>query len=155
MASVILYKNNSDSIVVNKSLNKVAEFTNVRFTDDVDIVKPIMIIKGSEAVLNSNYLYCPELKRYYYITSVNITSGDMCEVLCDVDVLMSFKNDILNSTQNIVRQANDYQQYMKDGKVQTRCEVLPVLKYFNPPKDGWILESDINDTAYTFVLNAM
>lgn len=105
---VTLYNTTSDRRRTNKDLTSmVATYSNVRLKDDTSIINPVFILSG---VTNNqfNYLYCPYLHRYYFVENVKYLTGDMLEVSCHVDVLMSFKTDILKHNAYILRQEKKF-----------------------------------------------
>lgn len=57
---------------------------------------PVINIEGTNIPFY-NYAYIDEFDRYYYITDVKSVRNNIWEVSFLCDVLMSFKNDILNA----------------------------------------------------------
>ena len=89
----------SKSFTVNKS-NVACDIY-----DSCDLYNPTLIVKSNN-VISSNYLYIPNFNRYYFIVNKNLDKAGITVINCECDVLMSFKNDILNSTQLIIRSAD-------------------------------------------------
>lgn len=75
--------------------------------DNTSILEPTFrLISDSGTVgywRKFNYLHCPNLGRWYYITDIIFMSGGVVEIHCKVDVLMSYSDLILDSTQVINR----------------------------------------------------
>lgn len=90
---VKIYNNYSNINVINKKIEflKEIKFT---FKDDSDITTPILLLK---TYIEGNYCYIPDLKRYYYIDKIELMSNGIYKLYLIVDVLMSFKTEILNS----------------------------------------------------------
>ena len=107
-----IYKTKSAPNVVNKVLTEVVAFEEVIFKEDTSLLNPTIIINGVsnassytiEDIGTSNYFSIPKVNRYYFITDITMMSGGRVAITGKVDVLMSFKSDILGSTQLIVRQ---------------------------------------------------
>ena len=107
-----IYKTKSAPNVVNKTLSEVVTFEEVIFKEDTSLLNPTIIINGVsnaseytiEDIGTSNYFSIPKVNRYYFITDITMMSGGRVAITGKVDVLMSFKTDILVSTQLIVRQ---------------------------------------------------
>lgn len=70
---------------------------------DVSIINPVLAVQENyDSYVNFNYFYIPKFKRYYYITNVDF-SNNIAYISGTVDVLASYRVDILNSTQYIIR----------------------------------------------------
>lgn len=101
--TVDFFKNYSDKRYVNKSISLVNELVDVVLLDNnVNVSSPHFRVSGVNFT-EVNYCYVAEFKRYYYITASEVLHGNMVDISCDVDVLMSFKSDILNSAGIIER----------------------------------------------------
>jgi hypothetical protein len=82
-----------------------AEYTlkEVILKHDVSIINPVLAVQENyDSYVNFNYFYIPKFKRYYYITNVDF-SNNIAYISGTVDVLASYRVDILNSTQYIIR----------------------------------------------------
>lgn len=112
--NVYLFNVSDNPVKVNKiaRLEDGVLVENVRFKDKdaLNVMTPTLILDiNSELVqcVKFNYVYIPKTTRYYFITNIS-TEGALISIETRVDVLMSFKKDILNSTQYILRQENKY-----------------------------------------------
>ncbi len=94
------YKQSATPNRVDKSgfLNDVGEITNVILKETTNSLTPDFILTKNDIVLNSNYFFCEMTSRYYYIQSVDYASGGRMIIHAKVDVLMTFRNEILNSS---------------------------------------------------------
>lgn len=61
-----------------------------------------------------NYCYIPEFGRYYYIDDHAKITGGQVEIVCAVDVLMSWKQYFLPLSAVIARQENKWNLYLND-----------------------------------------
>lgn len=91
---VIFYYNMSDDRMINKSLVIGDTFQGV-LRDECSIMSPIIRFEKN-GVLRYNYAYIPDFQRYYSITDKTSYRDGIWDVSFDVDVLMSFRNDINN-----------------------------------------------------------
>lgn len=107
------YENLSDNRVVDKDLRTMKSNIPIILKDDTDILKPTFILQYDEDILNSNYIYVTELKRYYYIENITL-SQKRIYVTASVDVLNTYKDDILNLKAVLKRQENKYNTYLND-----------------------------------------
>lgn len=79
--------------------------------DSTSILEPVFKLAntggiGSDTVgywSKFNYLHCPNLGRWYYINDIVYLSGGIVELHCTCDVLMTYSDIILNSTQVVDR----------------------------------------------------
>ena len=74
--------------------------------DGVSITNPVLFIRGSQFDIGYNYCYIPKWSRYYFVNNIKINTGGIYEVSLSVDVLASFKNDILAGTAYVRRSQN-------------------------------------------------
>lgn len=79
-------------------LTEVGIIDNVMLKETENELTPDFIIKTSDIVLNSNYFFCSATSRYYFITSHEFTSGGRIILHARVDVLMTFRREILSSS---------------------------------------------------------
>lgn len=120
-----IIKTKSAPNVVNKVLTEVVAFDEVIFKEETSLLNPTIIINGVsnassytiEDIGTSNYFYIPKVKRYYFITDITMMSGGRVAISGKVDVLMSFKTDIIDSTQLIVRQEKKTNNYLIDTDI--------------------------------------
>lgn len=65
--------------------------------------------------------YCHWIFGYYFVEDIKLQSKDVYEINCKLDVLATYRDDILNSTQFVLRSTSDYSLDIKD------TEILPKL----------------------------
>lgn len=99
------YKQAATPNRVDKSdyLTVVGTVSNVVLKDDTNLMSPTFILKTSDVVYNSNYVYCSFTHRYYYINNIDALSGGRLAIHCSIDVLYTYKDEILNSSAWIER----------------------------------------------------
>ena len=86
---LFVYKQNSD----NEHLNKSLTFVNIlqgEFNHSIGVKNINVDIHNFE--LNFNYVFMPNLNRYYYVDSVEIVSADISRLHLKEDVLMTWKS---------------------------------------------------------------
>lgn len=131
--NVKLYINESNNNVLNKKITLISE-DNILLKYDVDVYKPIIKIKGP-LLNNCNYVYIEDFKRYYYITNKKSINNDVIELSLKCDVLMSFKNDILNSKGLIIKSENLINDYINSdiyvNDVREKTHVINFKNGFN------------------------
>lgn len=91
--NVTFYNNLSNDNVVNKRL-EVINTLSFTFKENSNIINPSLILKNYDG---GNYCYIEELRRYYYIKDIDLLGNGIFKINCEIDVLMSYKEDIINS----------------------------------------------------------
>lgn len=116
---VDFFYNTSDTRTINKNLIAGESFSG-QARDEVDVMNPVIRFDTPE-ILKYNYAYIPELQRYYSVVNRTIFREGLWDVTFAVDVLMSFRNDILNTTAVVDKQSmiEHGDQYIDDGSLVT------------------------------------
>lgn len=90
-----LYHTNSSSNTLGKELTGETPFS-VVLKDTTEVLQPEITLK-SETLLDFNYAYIPDFDRYYFINNIESVANSLVRILLSVDVIESYKEDILNS----------------------------------------------------------
>ena len=130
---VQFFYNKSDARVINKNLI-VGETFEGQARDEVNVMSPIILFEKKKNILKYNYAYIPEFQRYYSITSRNAFREGLWEVQFSVDVLMSFRNDIINLQVIVDKQSLRYNgnEYIDDGSLV--AENVMFQRVYNYPE---------------------
>lgn len=99
-------------------LNKVLNTPIVKtcsVKDGITLEDPVLYLEYDVTLLAYNYVYIPDFQRYYFVTGREI-DGKSMYISLHVDVLASFKNDILASTGTATR-SNFYNKNIPDKMV--------------------------------------
>lgn len=152
--NVTFYQNNSDKRYLTKNLTNGKTYSGLIIKDILDTMNPTFRLKVSNDSINMimgfyNYMYIPDLNRYYYITGRKLLNGMVAELNGHEDVLMSFQG-IRNLNATITRQENIGINDIIDS-------LLPLQNR----KDLAVVEFDssefnitsANKNSYNFVLN--
>ena len=124
--TAILYNNLSDSRKINKDLTELSTI-NITLYLDTNVATPVFKVKNF--LNNANYMYVPDLHRYYYIN--NYTLSNQCVYLhCTVDVLETYKTEILNSEYLISRSETDYNDNIVDTLAPITENTVYTVKNF-------------------------
>lgn len=90
--------------------------------DNTDLLNPVILVKHN-GIPTTNYCFIPDLGRYYFINDITVKNNEMFYLHCNVDVLQSFKNDILNAQVIAKRSSSWYDNYLPDNMVMNRTDV--------------------------------
>lgn len=130
---ISLKKNNSPSSFVNKELQNIGDFDGV-LREEANIIDPIVVLQNETAaqiISSANYAYIAEFGRYYYIVNITSVSTGLWELELHVDVLMSYKSQILAQTAVVARQENRRNMYLDDGWFMAYQNPIIQTKYFS------------------------
>lgn len=124
-----LYKNLSELNKINKVLNDEIELSAI-LRDEVTVSDPVLLIESQLNLSDYNYVYIEDFKRYYTIIDINIVRTNLWKLYCHVDVLESFKDQILNQKAIIARSQNLYNLYINDNMFVTQNNNNMYIKKF-------------------------
>jgi hypothetical protein len=86
--------------------------------DDTSVIDPTFKFSRNKYWKKCNYLFCQDTLRYYYVTDVRM-SHSCAYVTCHVDVLMSFKDALLNCKVLAKRNTSKVNHYLDDDKFKS------------------------------------
>lgn len=123
--TVKLYNNNSPNKTVNKDITLIDTVDCILY-DTTSILNPVIKLKN---IPSCNYLYIPYLNRYYYITDI-VTSNQSCYVSCKCDVLMTYKENIYNTNQLVIRSETFHDTMLVDTAYNMSTDNLLYTRSF-------------------------
>ena len=85
-----------------------------------------VVLTDGEAgnVLDFNYMYIAEFRRYYYVTSIVVSSNELVMVTGEVDPLYSFKDQIVENYGMVERNEFEYNEMLTDDLLPLKNEHL-------------------------------
>ena len=131
--TIKLYKYNGDNRKVDKDLNIVQTISNANVITSMNIIDPVIVLDmdmSFDAIRSFNYIYITDLKRYYYVTNIEILENGFLKVYCHIDVLKTYSSDILNSTQYIKRQEHKCTFQLADSEYNIKANRNLTIKNF-------------------------
>lgn len=128
-----LYKQAATPERIDKTayLTQVGTVSGVTIKNEMDLMQPTFVLKTDPLVYNANYLYCSFTSRYYYITDITALTGGRIAISCKIDVLYTYKDEILASSAWVVSSssasdAGDYDMLHNDYPFQSDYDILGV-----------------------------
>ena len=114
---VQFFYNKSDERQIYKELIP-GETLNGTLREESSLINPIILFQ-SDSVMKYNFMYIPEWNRYYFIRGKESYRNHLYYITAEVDVLMSFKNDIANCQVVIDKQTmpENGDEYIDDGSL--------------------------------------
>ena len=123
--------------VVNKTLTGGSDITNVQPCEPCDILNPSFIINKSSISASNNYIVAGSpLNRNYFITSMQLLTGNRYLVSCSVDVLTTYADGIINCNGTVLRSESVGNPTMiADGRlpIQTNNRIIDCDNFPDTP----------------------
>lgn len=115
--NIKLCNNSDENFVINKYI-KVLDTVTATIKGALSVESPVFILEYKSDIKSKiNYVVIDELNRCYFITDIIHLTGYRYEIHCKVDVLMSFKDYILNLSCIVDKQSSkdNANMYLDDG----------------------------------------
>ena len=93
---------------------------NVYLKEETSIERPSFIL--AEPI--HDWTYVQAFGKYYFVTDVVNLDGHRCEIVCDQDVLATFRDDILSYTAFVERAASYYDVFINDPLLSVKQKLL-------------------------------
>ena len=120
---------------VNKTIQENEEYTGV-LNSTVNVLEPVLRFR-TRNVVTFNYVYIESLQRYYFVSEIR-QEGDICTVRLRVDVLLTYKDIILNSTATLTKSENGNKYLSNRTNV---VDVRPNIRKLDFPNKGLLNET--------------
>lgn len=93
-------------------------YKTVEVYNTTSLLTPQVVLDFDSGVLSSgyNYAYINTYDRYYYITDMAADSGKKIIITLAVDVLNTYKNQIVACPVTVLRQEGAYNSYISDDR---------------------------------------
>lgn len=141
----------------------------VYLKEDTSIMNPIFVLSGDYVTANYNYAFFNS--RYYWINDIVQRHNNLCELHCEVDVLATYRLNILASTAFIKYAATAYNTLIVDNRISqvmttrtyTRSSASAmftrsgsvVLQYISGSNDGTVGGGVTADVTYPSSISAL
>lgn len=93
---VEFYHTTDNANTINKTLQSI-NTVDIIFRQAVNESTPFIIMNRNK-LTGSNYVHIPNFNRYYFISSVDNYTANLVRINLTTDLLMTYKDEILNST---------------------------------------------------------
>lgn len=113
--NVKLFNNKSDKRNLIKNITEIKTVT-ATAKGDISVISPVLIVNFTD-MTGINYCYITELKRYYYIKNFTYLTGKRIQLFLDIDVLMSYADEIKSLKVNVLRYSGIRPTYISDGRI--------------------------------------
>lgn len=138
--SVQLMQNSSPVEKIGKSLTAGGSYTCL-LKENTSILDPVIILQTSDSIHSLNYMYISDFGRYYFIKDIKSLNNNRWEISAHIDVLETYKQQILANSAVIKRQQNTYNLYLDDPEFHAYNNEQIQTKKFTVPSGGGFTKS--------------
>ena len=117
MADITFYNNNSDRRCINKNLTGATTISGNVKTQYTSSGISINIDVSVAGITPFQFNYMKYDNKFYYIDNVDFVSQNIIRLNCSVDLLETYKAQILKQTAVLERSQNIYSRYIDDDKL--------------------------------------
>lgn len=95
------------------------------------IINPIIQIKDNVNIVNYNYAYIADFKRYYFIDNITSIANGLWVLELSIDVLETYKNEIRKCTAIVERSTSNYiDKYLPSDAWVANVKTTTTIKQF-------------------------
>lgn len=115
---------NLPAVQVGAALQEIAPIENF------DLLHPTFILSLDTDYMNFNYIYVKDLHRYYFVDGLEL-SKNRAYITCSIDVLQTYKDEIMTRNVILDRSENKWNNYQKDEEQPRLVYDTLDVQYFN------------------------
>ena len=113
--SIGLYRNDSEKNKVNKTLVQLGAYAG-ELREETSLIDPVFRVQCLlSAAKTCNYLAVPEFGRQYFVEEIKSVREGILEFRCHVDVLTTYKTQLLTNAGIISRSEKYWNLYLNDN----------------------------------------
>lgn len=123
---IVLFNNTSEKNKIGKNLSTVNTLSGY-LKESTSITHPVILIEYASPV-GFNYVYIQEFSRYYYVIDATVVRQNLIRLSLAVDVLESFKTQILAQPAIVDKNEVRIEKYLPDENlitlVKTKTDIV-------------------------------
>lgn len=144
MSFTIDLMNNTEELnKISKNPTLVRSLTGT-LRDEADIVDPEILIEFDGTLVDCNYMYISQLRRYYFITKIDAVRTKLWRITAHCDVLKTYSEAILGTECVVARSESRYNLYLNDSMFKV---------YANPRLQCANFPNKFTGESYVLVMN--
>lgn len=129
--AVDFYTNKSDKRALTKNLTTITSVS-AKVTEECNVLNPVLEVGLFTNFAKANYFYISEWGRYYFIDSMNVAEGGRIFIKGHVDVLSTYREEILACSAVVCRQQSKGNYYLNDPVYKARqYKISTVVEFPN------------------------
>ena len=141
--TIDLMNNREELNKISKNPTLVRSLTgNLR--DEADIVDPEILIEFDGTLVDCNYMYISQLRRYYFITKIDAVRTKLWRITAHCDVLKTYSEAILGTECVVARNESRFNLYLNDSMFKV---------YANPRLQCANFPNKFTGESYVLVMN--
>lgn len=142
--AIKLQTNTSEVNKLDKTITDIRTY-NGTLKDQTSILDPVIVFEASLSELTGcNYMTIDSFGRSYFVTDIRSISNSLVQITAHVDVLSTYKQQILSNKAVVARNENRWNLYVDDGVFRTYQD--PEV-YTHSWPDGFITQSFVMAVA--------
>lgn len=145
--NMIVYRLNDERHKLNKNLTPVTILEG-KFTAPLGIKSLELDVVNYDIDNSYNYVYIPRLKRYYYVTNIQLTTKDYTKLILQEDVLMSWSSLIKEQSAYVTRYSGASNSLLVDERYPVKDEAE--VDYFIPS-----MTTGVNVVSFKYVMDVV
>ena len=151
--ALTLYKNSAENNRIDKTdyLTSIGEITGY-LREETNIINPSIVIEYDK-VIDFNYVYISTFNRYYFVNNITSVRTNLWRLDMSCDVLMTYKETILNYECYVSRNENDYNEDIEDTYLPLEYE--KVVEVTNLYDDTYNYGKVFLDSTYSVVFTTI
>lgn len=124
--NITLYVNSSEKNKIGKNITAVDTLQG-SIKGESSIINPVILIEYNDPTA-FNYVYIDTFGRYYFVKDVTVVRNNLLRLQLTVDVLESFKTQILAQSVIIDKNTTQFDYYLPDDNwkvnVKTKTDII-------------------------------
>lgn len=139
-----LYQNATPPPHMGRSLNPIAAITVPESViEKMDLLNPVITLKNDQFSQYAAANYCrlgAPFNRYYFLGTATAGEDGLTRIPCHVDVLYTYRNQILNAECVAERSSSAYSDYLQDNFIKVEQGYT-----YNVSKFNYAFEDSLGD----------
>lgn len=127
------YHTKNDPRELNKTLSAITDFGEITMSPkgaQIDLINPEFILHYNSKIGSANYFYLRDSGRYYWMDEPIVEEGQRMIIRGHLDVLQTFKSDIMKCKITVNRNENAKSPYLNDTNFPVEEKALRDLAKF-------------------------
>lgn len=106
---------------IEKDKTQIGSDITGEFRNESSIINPDIVFRIDDVstLKHCNYMYIEQFERYYFVNDIISLRNRMVEIKAHVDVLETYKAEILKNSAIIARNEKSFNMYISDNQLAT------------------------------------
>ena len=137
--TITFYKMTCEKNRVDKTnyISNYVQYDECLLKENTSLINPSVNIRLRTSqmtqIFEYNYCYIDSFKRYYFVKNISTLYNGMFSIDLELDVLMTYKEQIKSNTAIVARNEFDYNSYVVDNKIAYKKN--PIIEQYDLSND--------------------